>query len=364
MQERNTTPTLPPLRVDSLLSHFTIMMGPHGLFQHATIREPLLSEGYCTDDNARAIQMLVRLTSLVSSNEKLKIREFFERCWQFLREAQIRPGYFYNFRDAKGKWLPQGTAESEDMYARIIRALAEVLRSSKYSNYHNEASTMLQPLRKRAADMRAPRFRAEYLIATEDMLNADTKASLALVRLWEDNASNDWLWFEPTMTYANALFPHGLLCVLKNGLDEHMEAILHNSAQFLIHSTIRDGIFIPIGSNGWYPKGGKPSSDNQQAIEAGTMLDFLIDYQAAYPDKVHKEDIAAVYFWFFGKNTNEIVMADEETGACLDGIFLSGPNLNNGAESMLAYQWAEIRIREASQNIQQFVAAQKLLTVA
>jgi hypothetical protein len=163
------------------------------------------------------------------------------------------------------------------------------------------------------------------------------------------------------MTYANALFPHGLLGDLQKNNDVVLEEIMHKSARFLMQSTIRDGIFIPIGSNGWYPKGGRPSADNQQAIEAGVMLDFMIDYQRAYPDRVRLEDITAVYLWFFGKNTNDVIMADEKTGACLDGIFLNGPNLNNGAESMLAYLWSEIRLREASSDIQEYAQKQKAL---
>ncbi len=345
------------------LVYFGTMMGPHGLYQHATIREPLLSEGYCTDDNARAIQMLVRLTPLIASDQKPTVQELFQRCWRFLCQAEIQPGYFYNFRSAAGEWLPQGSAESEDMYARLIRALHEVLQSPEYSQYHAKASEMLRPLLARASEMNAPRFLAEYLIATKGMSGSDPKALETIMHLWEQNASESWQWFESSMTYANALFPHALLCALHENNNNRIECILHQSAKFLIGSTIRDGIFIPIGSNGWYPKGGTPSADNQQAIEAGVMLDFMIDYQRAYPDRVQIEDIAAVYLWFFGKNTNAVTMADEKTGACLDGIFLTGPNLNNGAESMLAYQWSEIRLREASQDVQQFVAKQKSLIV-
>ncbi len=61
------------------LAHFGAMMGPQGLYQHATIRTPLLSEGYCTDDNARAIQMLVRLTPLVTPDQKPTVEDFFQR---------------------------------------------------------------------------------------------------------------------------------------------------------------------------------------------------------------------------------------------------------------------------------------------
>lgn len=341
------------------LSHFSDMMGPYGLYQHATIRTPLLSEGYCTDDNARALQMLVRLFPLVDEERQRDIHAYVEKCWEFICQANVRPGYWYNFRSASGEWLPQRGEESEDMYARVIRSLIEVLHSPHFVSYHAQANDMLKPLLERAPQMHAPRFWAEYVIATQGMQASQEKATQILMDLWMQHAVAAWDWFEPSMTYANALFPHALLVAIKQKHDTNIEEILHRSASFLMKTTIRDGIYIPIGSNGWYPKGGKPSIDNQQAIEAGLMVDFLLDYQKAYPEKVQKEDIAAVYLWFFGKNTNEIVMVDEATGACLDGIYISGPNPNNGAESMLAYQWAHIRLCEAPNSIQEYVERQK-----
>lgn len=344
---------------EGFLSHFKTMIGQYGLYQHATIRTPLLSEGYCTDDNARAAQMLVRLLPLVGAEDRKNVRDLFACCWEFLRQAQIRPGYFYNFRSATGEWLPQGATESEDMYARVIRALCEVLHSTHFSSYHEQASSMLTPLLERTHEMQAPRFWAEYLIATRGMQVSRTKAVYALMDLWSQNVSDTWQWFEPSMTYANALFPHAILVALEHDNHAQLEEVLHHSADFLIQTTICNGMYVPIGSNGWYPRGGEQSADNQQAIEAGLMIDFLLEYQKGYPDKVRKEDIAAVYLWFFGKNTNAVVMVDEATGACLDGIFVSGPNLNNGAESMLAYQWAHIRMCEASHDIQDFIEKQK-----
>lgn len=341
------------------LSHFNAMMGTYGLYQHAKYQTPLLSEGYCTDDNARAVQMLCHLTPLVSADEQLAIRELFQRCWEFIHQAQIEPGYFTNFRSVTGEWLPQGTAESEDMYARIIRALSEVLHSPDFSEYHAESSVMIEPLIKRASERHMPRFCAEYLIATKDMSDTHAWAAQIILELWKKNSSPDWPWFEKRMTYANALLPHGLLSVLESGPDTEVETILHASAEFLINTTIKDGMFIPIGNNGWYSRGGKPSQYDQQAIEASTMLDFLIDYNQKYPSLVPYANVVAPYLWFFGNNTNSVVMADEKNGSCYDGLSTKGPNQNRGAESMLAYQWAEIRMREVSPQIQQFAEEQK-----
>ncbi|MEX1112155.1 MAG: hypothetical protein WEC84_01720 [Candidatus Andersenbacteria bacterium] len=348
------------LEASTFLRHFQSMMGPYGLYQHATIREPLLSEGYCTDDNARAVQLLARLLPLALPNDREIVRALLMDCWKFLVEARIRPGYFYNFRDSGGQWLPHG--QSEDMYARLIRALAAVLNNQGLVDLHAEAAAMLKPILVRAPDMQAPRFWAECLVVLADfpdeIMPVHIVKSLVdigqgiLADAWEKHSTPDWRWFEDTMTYANALLPHGLLAT--SGHND----ILRDSARFLIETTVQDDMFVPVGSVGWYPKGGAPSHDNQQAIEAGTMFDFLLAYNANRQASVSSAVVAAPYLWFFGRNTNSAVMADRATGACLDGLFLEGPNPNYGAESMLAYLWTELLLRDASQDIKDYIRTQ------
>lgn len=369
MQEEPGNAQLRMFKASSFLHHFTAMMGPYGLYQHATIREPLLSEGYCTDDNTRAVQMLTRLLPLVPAADKETVLGLLLRCWKFLIEAEIKSGQFYNFRDAQGQWLTHG--QSDDMYARLIRALVEVLRSGDLSDLHPQAVAMLKPLLARAHSMQALRFWGECLIALAhvptDTIAVDVvekiteKGKKILAHFWQVNSSPKWQWFEDTMTYANALLPHGLLSAGSSHVDLEYGTMLHTSARFLIEATIQDDMFIPIGSNGWYPRGGQPSQDNQQAIEAGTMFDFLLAYFHDFPTQVPVEVIAAPYLWFSGYNTNRVVMADETKGACLDGLFLDGPNPNHGAESMLAYLWAEILLQDAPIHIKQYIQAKKEL---
>ncbi|MBI3273697.1 MAG: hypothetical protein HYZ69_00990, partial [Candidatus Colwellbacteria bacterium] len=132
---------LPPIQVEKFLTHFQAMMGPYGLYQHATLRIPLLSEGYCTDDNARAVTMLIALKKQVRSKDLPLIDELLERCWQFIVEAQEKPGKFLNFRSANGDWLPQD--QSEDMYARVIRAATAIQTHSENKTALGQAEEML-----------------------------------------------------------------------------------------------------------------------------------------------------------------------------------------------------------------------------
>jgi len=349
-----------PLKAKYFLNHFTKMMGPYGLYQHATLQKPLLSEGYCTDDNARAVQMLACLLPILSLKDQTTGQKLLLNCWKFLQESQIKPGYFHNFRRSNGEWIIPG--QSEDMYARLIRAFVEVLNNQSLAELHESALGLLMPILLRSSEMRAPRFWAECLVSLDSSpkeVPSDLVYSLIqqghnrLVQLWEANSSPDWPWFEEKMTYANALLPHGLFASIKSHKNKNTFAqdALEKSASFLIKTTIIKDIFVPIGSNGWYPKGGKPSHDNQQAIEAGTMFDFLLTYSESTNFKMDPKVVVAPYLWFFGRNTAKVNLADPSTGACLDGLFTNGPNPNYGAESMLAYQWSEILLRTSKNNL-------------
>jgi hypothetical protein len=50
--------------------------------------------------------------------------------------------------------------------------------------------------------------------------------------------------------------------------------------------------------------------------------------------------------WFHGQNSLRQPLADVRRGACCDGLQPSGVNRNQGAESMLAYLWTELKNSE------------------
>ena len=52
--------------------------------------------------------------------------------------------------------------------------------------------------------------------------------------------------------------------------------------------------------------------------------------------------------WFHGQNSLNQPLVDVDCGACYDGLQRSGVNLNQGAESTLAYLWAELNNQDNS----------------
>jgi hypothetical protein len=68
------------------------------------------------------------------------------------------------------------------------------------------------------------------------------------------------------------------------------------------------------------------------------MIDACAVAYAASGDAVWVERATAAHDWFLGANTLSIPIIDAETGECHDGLTRFDANLNQGAESIIAWQ--------------------------
>jgi hypothetical protein len=326
-------------------NHFAAMMGPLGMYQHAKYAKPRLEEGYCTDDNARASQLLMEWRINDPAGALSGMGRHRQRCWQFVAAAQIPDGRFRNFRSAQGEWLDN--AGSEDTQARVARALTTGIIGAWREQ---RAQAMLNRLLPHLERLSCPRGIAEAIIALSAVPGqASAKAVLKalwsrLWHRWQQNASPDWPWPEPQLTYANALLPHGLLAgaAALNCSDKAVFAALTASVTFLVATTYRQGHFAPVGTAGWYRRGSTPARYDQQPIEAHTTLDLLYAYARLWPGRLPQTVLAAPYDWFRGRNSQGAILVDMARGACYDGLTPRGVNQNQGAESLLAYLRSEL----------------------
>jgi hypothetical protein len=95
--------------------------------------------------------------------------------------------------------------------------------------------------------------------------------------------------------------------------------------------------FVPIGSNGWYPKGGKRTRFDQQPIETKAMVDACVEAYSITRDRQWFENTVFCFNWFLGHNDLNMPLYDPQTGGCRDGLMMDGINQNEGAESTLAW---------------------------
>ena len=124
------------------LSHLSRMTDSTGVFQHAIFSAPNFSEGYCTDDNARALVLAVLLGELREEPEAL--RTLATTCVAFLHHA-FDPGTkrFHNHMSFDRRWLdPQG---SEDSQGRALWALRRMRRAIALPELPDDGRATLRP---------------------------------------------------------------------------------------------------------------------------------------------------------------------------------------------------------------------------
>lgn len=165
------------------------------------------------------------------------------------------------------------------------------------------------------------------------------------------NSTQDWPWFMPVLTYANARLPHALLHagqLLQNNalLDAGVTALNHlNDVCFQYE------YLSLVGCNGWYPRGGDCAEFDQQPIDAGAMVEAnLVAYDITKQQQYFDFAIRAMD-WFYGNNIVKTPLYDARSGGCHDGINVAGINANEGAESTLVYLMAQLQLYRVAPNL-------------
>jgi hypothetical protein len=101
--------------------------------------------------------------------------------------------------------------------------------------------------------------------------------------------------------------------------------------------TSDNGYFRPIGSNGFYHRGGTRSSFDQQPIEAQAMVSACLEAYRATSDSWWYEQAHHAFDWFLGWNDLGLELHSINTGGCRDALHVDRVNGNQGAESTLAF---------------------------
>lgn len=330
------------------LDHLDCMTDSTGIIQHAIYGIPRRESGYTTDDNARALRLCVALWNRHHEEQMLKRVTTY---LSFLEYAHRAGRGFHNFLSYERRWLDaEGCG---DCQGQAVRSLAEVLGSRLPGGHRALARELIDTVLPTLADLRSLRAQAYVVMAwghlwsreTENIEPLETVAWSAARRLAEcfgRAVRPDWQWFESRLTYANAVLPHALFVAAKRWPKEDFLAIAQASFAFLDQETTAQGVFWPIGNEGWYPRGEEKARYDQQPVEAVTMLEAAL---AAFELLGAEEYLAAfrrAHGWFHGQNSLKRPLGDVRSGACCDGLQASGVNRNQGAESTLAYLWAEM----------------------
>ncbi len=343
--EVRTLHTSPPEIPQLNLDHLARLTDDVGLLQHAKFIVPDRAHGYCTDDNARALLVVVRASEL--SNDEKWLLDLACRYLGFLQYAfNEANGRFRNFMSYDRNWLE--VEGSEDSHGRSLWALGFAVARSRSQGWLGAALNLFKRALPASVEFTSPRAWALTLVGIHAYLTrfpGDTEVrrirerlASSLFGVFQANARDGWPWIEESVTYANARIAQAMILSgdsLKRS--DMMNGGLRALDWLITIQTDPKGHFVPIGNHGWYQRGGDRARFDQQPIEAQTMIEACMDAYSVTREDRWARNARRCFEWFLGRNDLNVPLYDYRTGGCCDGLTADGPNLNQGAESTLSW---------------------------
>jgi len=332
---------LPALKLD----HLARMTDSTGLFQHALFSVPNFSEGYCTDDNARAFILAVLLDEMEEEPES--VRTLATTYAAFLHHAfDPKTKRFHNHLSFDRRWLDE--QGSEDSHARALWALGMGVGRSPYRSFQFMSGQIFAQALPVVTEFKSPRAWAFSLLGIHEYLqrlSGDRFASQVrdtlttrLMELFDRTVQPDWPWFENVLSYDNAKLAHALILTGNaTGQKPVLERGLQTLRWLAAAQTAESGDFRPIGSNGFHQRGGPRANFDQQPIEAQAMVSACLEAYRATADVWWYEEAQRAFDWFLGWNDLGLELYSLSTGGCHDALHVDRVNQNQGAESTLAF---------------------------
>lgn len=330
------------------LTHLCRLTDDCGVIQHAKFWFPDYSTGYCVDDNARAL--IVAHTHFRLFGDAVS-HELMVRYLAFIFYVQRRDGKVRNFIDYTRNYLEE--EGSPDSLGRTIWGLGHVatldeeyLAIPAREMFHRALVHLTLGL--------APHALAYGTLGVcaygqREDLHGEARHLVrpivqALLERYVNARHDEWDWFLPSLTYANARLPQALLHAGELLDSQELIDAGLRSLEFLNGVVFRDGLHVPVGCHGWYPHGGQCAIFDQQPIDAGATVEvnlaaYRITREARYLDYA-----GMAMDWFYGANVLRQALYNPESGGCHDGLLADGVNSNQGAESTLVYLMAQLQL--------------------
>ncbi len=338
-------PNLPAFSLDHILR----LSDDTGILQHARYNVPRRCDGYCVDDNSRALLMVSMAACLLEDRDALKLIPVY---MSFIEHMQTEDGWYRNFLSYGREF--QDEAGSDDCFGRTMWALAFLMNCLTDSTYGELARELflkgygqfnrLSSLRGYANTIIGICFYLKRYPDDEGMLNTLKNMTGKLTGAYGDHRSADWHWYEPSLTYDNGIIPYALFHSVEQTGDKAVFEIARESLEFLDTIIFREGYLSLVGSKEWFFKDHEPSRFDQQPLNA---MSIILMYRQAFVitgDKKYQKRMYDSFMWFLGENDLRIPIYDFETKGCNDGLTRHGVNRNQGAESSIAFLISQLAV--------------------
>jgi hypothetical protein len=123
------------------------------------------------------------------------------------------------------------------------------------------------------------------------------------------------------------------------------ETALRSLAWLVSIQTTEDGYFAPVGTNGFFERGSRAASFDQQPVDACATVSACMQAFRVTGDQVWAEHARRAFMWFLGQNQLQLPLYDPASGGCCDGLHVDRMNENQGAESTLSFLQALMDMR-------------------
>ena len=313
--------------------HLHRMTNDIGLFEHALLDMPRREGGYCVDDVARALVVVLR-----QPLPSLGVTRLADTYLDFTLRAVEPDGTVHNRMSVEGDWEDESGVG--DWWGRAIWALgAAAIRAPRHDMRRRALDGFHLTAQQRPPDLMSLVFAA---LGAVEVLTEYPDDAGARGLLWDlisfigpIDLESDWPWPEVRMRYSNGHVVEALL-VAGSSLDQQdvRKQALGLLAFLLAEETNGDHLSpTPVGGRG--PGDAKPAFD-QQSIEVAALADACARAYSLTHDDRWLTGVERSWAWFAGNNDVGAAMFDQATGAGYDGLESDGPNMNQGAESTIA----------------------------
>jgi glycosyltransferase involved in cell wall biosynthesis len=339
---------LPPFS----LAHIKRLTDDTGIIQHAKFGIPNLKEGYCLDDNARALLMVCM--SYKQKKDPLAL-EFMPIYLSYIHYMQNRDGTFRNFLSFNRNFLDE--VGSEDSFGRTIWALGYLMGNAPNDAYYQTGKLVFFDAAPNFGKIKSIRGIANTIVgicyylktnASDDFLIQSLRQLTdTLISHYYLNKTEGWNWFESLLAYDNGILPLALLHAAPVLEDEQVAEVAFATMDFLTEHTLRDDFLSIIGNAAWYVKDKERSMFAQQPLDAEAMVLMFHQAYTITGNRDFLKKLFTSFLWFLGENDMRMSLYDFETKGCCDGFENYGVNRNQGAESSLAYLISHLTVLQA-----------------
>jgi glycosyltransferase involved in cell wall biosynthesis len=325
-----------------------------GMIQHSIFAVPDRNHGYCVDDNCRALMLMNRMEGGAAQRAgqlATVYASFVQHAWNGER------GRFRNFMGYDRAWLE--AEGSEDSFGRSLWAIGCTVAEAQSLDMRRWALHLFDQVAPHALVLGSPRTGAFAVLGAAAVLGAHPDHPLArklidyfgqeLLAQLRRERRPDWNWFEAVLAYDNARLPEALIragVLLRDAamVEEGLAAL----AWLDDMQKNEDGQFRAVGTDSFMRAYAQPLPFDQQPLEAWATVDATLFAYDVTGDARWTDAAWRAHSWYLGSNDLALPMATPGDGGCFDGLMSDRVNLNQGAESILAYQFSCVAMARAS----------------